>query len=134
MLEIAAKHQKPVVATHSASYTVNPHTRNLRDTQFEAVKKGGGLVGLCLYHAHLSNRGEADISDVIAHIEHYFSLGGEDTVAFGSDFDGADLPTGISHPSDLIKVADELARLNYSDESIRKLFYKNAYNFLEKNL
>ena len=131
---IAAKHGKPVIATHSAAYSVRNHTRNLRDAQFEAVKQSGGIIGVCLCNAHLCDRGTAEISDIIAHIEHYVSLGGEDIVAFGSDFDGTDLPRGIACPSDLIKVAEELARLNYSNEQIEKLFFKNANRFVIKNL
>lgn len=131
---IAAKHGKPVIATHSAAHSVRNHTRNLRDVQFEAIKQSGGIVGVCLCNAHLCDRGTAEISDIVAHIEHYVSLGGEDIVAFGSDFDGTDLPRGIACPSDLIKVAEELARLNYSNEQIEKLFFKNANRFVIKNL
>ena len=134
MFVIAEKHQKPVIATHSASYSVRAHSRNLRDQQFEAVKKSGGLVGICLYTDHLCDRNEATISDIIAHIEHYASLGGERTIAFGSDFDGAKMPSGIRHPSDLLRVAEELARLNYSEAQIRNLFYRNAEAFVAKNL
>ena len=131
---IAQKHGKPVIATHSASHAVRSHTRNLRDNQFEAVKNSGGLVGVCLYRDHLCDRREAHISDIIAHIEHYLSLGGENTVTFGSDFDGAEMPVEIHHPSDLIQIADALARLNYSNEQIEKLFFKNADRFVSENL
>lgn len=131
---IAKDRGKPIVATHSASYSVYAHTRNLRDGQFEFIKNSGGLVGVCLYSRHLCGRKEAHISDVIAHIEHYMSLGGENTVAFGSDFDGAAMPTEIRRPSDLLPVAEELARLNYSNEQIEKLFYGNAEQFVQNNL
>ncbi len=134
ILTIAEKHGKPVVATHSASYSVRAHSRNLRDEQFEAVKKSGGLVGICLYSQHLCDRNDATISDIIAHVEHYFSLGGENTVAFGSDFDGAKMPNGIRCPSDLFLVAEELARLNYTNSQIRHLFYRNAEAFVNRNL
>lgn len=134
MFLIAEKHGKPMVATHSASFSVRNHTRNLKDHQFEAMKKSGGLVGICLYTQHLCDKEKATVSDVVAHVEHYLSLGGEDTVAFGSDFDGAEMPDGIGCPSDLLKVAEALARLNYSENQIQKLFYKNAENFVIKNL
>ena len=131
---IASAYNKPVIATHSAAYSVRAHSRNLRDGQFKTIKESGGLVGICLYQGHLCDREEAHISDIVAHVEHYLSLGGEDTVALGSDFDGAKMPVEIRRPSDLILVAEELAKLNYSDELIQKLFYKNAESFVIKNL
>lgn len=133
ILEIAEIRKRPVIATHSNAYAVRAHTRNLRDEQFKAVKKSGGIVGISFHNDHLCD-GKARPKDIIAHIEHYLSLGGENTVAFGSDFDGADLPPKMKHPSDMICLADELAKLNYSDDQIRKLFYENARNFVSSNL
>ena len=60
--------------------------------------------------------------------------GGEDHIAMGSDFDGTDLPEGIGCPSDLMKVAEALAKLNYTDTQLQKLFWQNATQFVEKNL
>ena len=68
-------------------------------------------------------------------LEHYMSLGGEDTVALGCDFDGTDyLPDGLQSVSDMPALAEALARLNYSDTQIDKIFYANAKNFIDKNL
>lgn len=36
----------------------------------------------------LSDNENASMKDVILHIEHFLSLGGEDAIGFGSDFDG----------------------------------------------
>ena len=108
--------------------------RAFKKTPKPPLKKSGGLVGICLCSDHLCDRVEAHLSDVVAHVEHYLSLGGEDTVAFGSDFDGAKMPKEIRCPSDLIKVAEELAKLNYSEAQIQKLFYQNANQFVIKNL
>ncbi len=134
ILALAQAKGKPAIASHSASYTVNPHSRNLRDRHFESVKSCGGLVGLCLYTRHLCDRPTAHIADIIRHVEHYLALGGQNTVALGSDFDGAELPEEIRGPSDLTKLAEELARLNYSETLIHKLFYENAAEFVSKNL
>ncbi len=131
---MAEAYAKPVVATHSASYSVRPLPRNLRDRQFLSIKALGGLVGLCLCAPHLVDGREADISHAVAHIEHYLALGGEDVVAMGSDFDGAPMPRGIDCPRDMMAIAEALARLNYSDELIQKLIYDNAHRFVMKNL
>lgn len=135
IFEIAGEYGKPVIATHSDSYAVCPHSRNLRDDQFEAIKKSGGIVGICLCPSHLANDPQkASLDDIIKHIEHYCAIGGEDTVAMGSDLDGTDLPKGFSSVADLAKIADELARLNYTDTLIDKIFFANAERFIKGNL
>lgn len=133
-IELATAHKKPVIATHSCSYSVYAHPRNLRDGQFEAIKSLGGLVGVSFCDIHLAREKGATVDDVVRHVEHYMSLGGEDVVAFGTDFDGADMPEGVSRPADLLKVGEALARLNYTETQIRKLFSENATRFVNQNL
>ena len=63
------------------------------------------------------------------------SLGGENVVALGCDFDGTDfLPDGLKNVSEIKNLAECLAKLNYSDNQIDKIFYQNANNFINKNL
>jgi membrane dipeptidase len=134
MIEIAQKYGKPLIASHSNSHAVLGHTRNLRDRHFEAIRDMGGIVGISLCHTHLAPEGNAKIDDVIRHIEHYLSLGGENTIAFGCDFDGTDLPEGISDVSDLTKIADRMVQLGYKEELIEKLFWRNAERFITGNV
>ena len=35
---------KPVIASHSCAYALNPHRRNLKDDQLKALAKNGGVV------------------------------------------------------------------------------------------
>lgn len=133
-LELANEVNKPIIASHSDSYSVNPHTRNLQDEDFVNIIGLGGLVGMNLCPAHLSSQEHADISDVIKHIEHYLSLGGENALAMGCDLDGTDLPIGFSGIEDVYKIADEMARLNYSDKTINKIMYENAFEFFKRNV
>ncbi len=127
--------QTPVIASHSDSYSVNPHPRNLTNAQFECIKTCGGVVGINLCSEHLGiSEYEAPLTTVMAHIEHYLSIGGEDTVCFGCDFDGAETPAGFEDISALPRIAEEMSRLNYSDELIDKIFFKNAESFIFKNI
>jgi membrane dipeptidase len=135
IIDMAALYEKSVMASHSNSYSICPHTRNLRDYQFEQVKKAGGIVGISLCSLHITKSGEASIDDVVRHIEHYLSLGGEDTVALGCDFDGTDmLPNGLKALDDIPRLADRLSQLGYTDKQINKIFYQNAKDFIDKNL
>jgi len=42
--DVLAKTTKPVIASHSCSYTLNPFRRNLKDAQLKALAKNGGVV------------------------------------------------------------------------------------------
>jgi membrane dipeptidase len=87
-LAIAAK--KPLIASHSNAYGLYPHPRNLRDEHFVALRDNGGLVGLNFCHVHLCDETQerACVSHLVRHLEHYLSLGGENIVAIGGDWDG----------------------------------------------
>ena len=133
---ISAERSKPLVATHSNSYSVWGHTRNLRDRHFNVIKELGGLVGISFCPAHLTDgkHTRVALSDVIPHVEYYLSLGGENTIALGGDFDGTDLPADLDTCSDLYKLANELLKLNYPQSLVDKIFYLNARNFAINNL
>ena len=60
---------------------------------------------------------------------------GEKTVALGCDFDGCDqLPAGIEGLGDLYRLADRMLALGYREETVRALFYDNAFAFIQKML
>ena len=133
-IEIAFNRQKPIIASHSDSYSVNSHSRNLRDKDFTSLIRLRGLVGINLCPQHLTNKNKAELHDILKHIEHYLSLGGSDILAMGCDLDGTDLPNGFTCISDVSKIANEMAKINYTDTLIEKIMYKNAYNFFKTNL
>lgn len=133
---LVEEYKKPFIATHSNSYSVYSHSRNLRDRHFLKIKELHGIVGISLCNVHIqpSSSGTVGIDGVIRHIEHYLSLGGEDTLAFGCDFDGCGLPVGFESISDVVKLPDRLAQLGYSDALLEKLTYGNAREFIKRNL
>ena len=125
----------PVIASHSDSYKVFPHKRNLTDEQFVAIRNLGGVVGINLCAEHLGYDCELSaINTVIDHIEHYLSLDGENTVCFGCDFDGAETPFELSDITSLFTIAERMSARGYSDSLIEKIFYLNAENFIKKNI
>lgn len=120
----------PFIASHSNSRTICNHRRNLTDEQFTVIRDKGGIVGLNFYRDFLSC-GNAGIKDIIKHTEHFLSLGGENTIAVGSDFDGCDIPDDICGIADVPKIYNEFLRLNYSETLVKKIFWQNAANFFE---
>lgn len=126
---------KAVMASHSNSYTILNHSRNLRDYQFERIKGLGGIVGISLCSLHINGKNTSTVDDVVRHIEHYMMLGGENMIALGCDFDGTDsLPNGLQSVEDMPNLAERLAQLNYTDTQIDKIFYLNAKEFIKNNL
>ena len=134
IFNIAEGVRKPVIASHSCSFAAYHHARNLRDDQFERIKSLGGIVGLSFCRYHLTNKNDkCNTDNILAHLEHYLEIGGEDTVCFGADMDGAPMPDDIkgieSVPMLYEKLCDRFGRA-VSD----KITYQNAYNFVKLNL
>ncbi len=130
VLEISSK---PVIAGHSNAKALCNVPRNLSDEQFKALIMHGGGVGINLYPGFLGlNR---DIEGVLAHIEHFFALGGEKNVFFGCDFDGiSEMPGGIGGVEDIGRIYEILLKNNYSESLVRDIFWNNIFNIMEKVL
>ena len=124
--DIAALTRLPFIATHSNSRAVCAHPRNLTDEQFNVICQSGGCVGINLSPPFLNESKNADLDDIIRHIEHFMSLGGENHIGIGADFDGVSyLPDGFAGCEDLYKIFDRLLGMNYSEEQIEKISHKN---------
>lgn len=122
---------KPVAATHSNAFAVCRHPRNLKDEQILALASKGGVIGINFYPEFLAE-GRAGIKDIIRHIEYLASLAGTNVIGFGSDFDGIDhLPDLIPGPEGFSLIINELLRLNYKEEDVRKIAYKNFLNLIK---
>ena len=133
--DVAEMARKPLVASHSNAKAICGHPRNLAKEQFEAICHSGGLVGLNFFTAFLNDQPEkASMEDVLRHAEYFLSLGGEDTLAMGGDWDGAALPQDMPGLQ-AIPALYELFLRHYPEPLVEKLFYGNAARlFREQNL
>lgn len=130
--DVAELSKLPFVASHSDSAKITPHKRNLTDEQFKIIAKSGGLVGINFHREFLSQYPQTSNKyDIIRHIDHFLSLGGENTICLGSDFDGCDLPDDISGSDFFSELYELLLRHNYKERQIKKIFCDNALNFFE---
>lgn len=122
-----------IMATHSNSRLVCANNRNLTDEQFTKICKLGGVVGLNTYPIFVNGTERASVTDMIRHIDHFCSLGGETNVGLGADFDGMDIKMkGIGSCEKMNVLINELAKMNYTDKVIRGICCENLMNFYKK--
>lgn len=69
----------------------------------------------------------ADVSDVVAHIDHVVKLVGIDHVGIGSDYDGVgdSLPTGLKDVSTYPNLVQALLEGGYSEDDVKKILSGN---------
>lgn len=125
--EVCEMDVAPVLASHSDSRTLWDHRRNLTDEMAREIFRRKGIVGINFHTVFL---GGHTLDDVVAHIEHFLALGGEDRLVMGSDFDGADMPDGLEGAECLPRLWEALYRRNYSESLIEKLAFGNLCRFL----
>lgn len=126
----------PLVATHSNSYTICPSSRNLTDTQLDAIRVSQGLVGVNFGVHDLREDGQHErdtpLDIIVRHIDYLVDHLGIDGVAFGTDFDGTLIPNSIGDITGMLKLIAALRERGYDDEALRKLAYENWLRVLEK--
>ena len=128
--DVAQQAQRPFIASHSLSRTVTAHPRNLTDQQFSEICRRKGVVGVNYCTSH---RGGTSPEKLYRHIDHFLSLGGEQTVAVGGDLDGTKLPSEWGGIAFAERLADFLSGKGYSDELIDRIFFVNAAEFFRRH-
>lgn len=123
----------PVMASHSCAAALCDHFRNLTDDQLRRLFATGGYVGVNFYVPFLSASGHADLDTVIDHMAHMCSLGGEDHVGLGSDFDGIDeYPQGLRNAGDIPALLERMSYRGFSDSLIRRIAGENFAAYLSR--
>ncbi|MGG4264872.1 dipeptidase [Peribacillus simplex] len=113
------------IASHSNAYHLCPNPRNLKDGQIKALLQKNGVIGVTFVPQFLSNGESASIKDILKHIEHICSLGGERQIGLGSDFDGIDhMVENLKSYKDYHNFINELNR-HYSCEFVKGLLFGN---------
>ena len=135
IIEISYQKNLPVIATHSNSFSVYPHKRNLSDALYDLLCEGDGIVGISLAPQHLTKNDAASSLDVLSHIEHYAERHGIRRICLGCDFDGIEkTPSDLGRIDRLYNLANAMLSRNYNEDEVRAVFSENARSFFERNL
>ena len=130
--------RKPFLASHSNSRAICDNRRNLTDAMFAEIARRGGIVGINFHRSFIREDGEnGDITDLLKHVHHFLELGGEDTLALGSDFDGCDTPDHLSDIGRLPWLAESLEKSGIPAATVDKIMFQNAsryFSVLERGL
>jgi membrane dipeptidase len=142
MIKALAKNGGVININFGSSF-LNDSVRLAEDKMWKYIQRNGinpnsdaGKAAMKKFRIE-NNIGYADMSDVIAHLDHVVKLAGIDHAGFGSDFDGVGdtLPTGLKSVADYPNIIYELLKKGYSDADIQKICSGNllrAWSEVEK--
>ncbi|EEK77462.1 dipeptidase [Bacillus cereus] len=121
VIEIA----KNPIASHSNCYKFCQHPRNLNDEQIRALIKKNSVIGVTFVPQFLTSERQANITDIVRHVEYICSLGGEKNIGFGSDFDGIlETVVDLTAYREYENVVNELYK-HYDASMVERFLYDN---------
>ena len=133
---MSRRRRRPLVASHSNAYALSANSRNLTDAQLDEIGRSGGIVGVTYHAGMLTEVGGLDpdvpLARVVDHVDYVVGRIGIDHVGFGSDFDGATVPTELGDASGLQRVAASLRDRGYGDDEVAKLAHGNWLRVLDE--
>jgi membrane dipeptidase len=127
--EMLALATKPVVASHGGVQATCNVNRNLTDDEIRGVAATGGVVGIGYWDAAVCELTPAAVVDAI---EHVIAVGGLQTAALGSDYDGA--TTVAWDTSEIAVITQELRNRGRSDDEIRAIMGGNTFRVMAQVL
>ncbi len=126
----AAEKADFLFASHSNAREVFNHKRNLPDDALGIIGEKNGIIGINFYPLFLGSG--SPFENIARHITHMLDLGLENSIAIGSDFDGADMDKSLFCTEDTAALYDYLLKRFSSARLVDKIFFENAYNFYKK--
>lgn len=131
--------KKPFVASHSNARSISNVARNLSDDMIRKLSDRGGLTGInfCSSFVQPTPHSESTFTymdDIIKHIKFIKNVGGINSIALGSDFDGIPSTLELKDGSDMQLLAEALLKNGFTYEEVEKVFYKNLLNLYKEIL
>ena len=121
--------RRPVVSSHGGVQATCDVNRNLTDEEIRGVAATGGVIGIGYWEGAVCSTDPRATARAMKHIR---DLVGIETVALGSDFDGA--VTTRFDSSQLVQVTQALIDEGFSEAEIRAAMGENALRVLNQGL
>lgn len=137
-LEVATA---PLIVSHANACALLDNPRNLGDDQLKAIAAQGGLVGIFALPDRVAKK-DANLEDLLKHLDYMVELMGIEHVALGLDFIKYDGPRTLKdqhHPlhkrtyvkdfeeiEDMPKLIEGLARHGYKEKEIALILGGNS--------
>ncbi len=125
--------KRPVMVSHTASYEIAKHPRNMTRKEMRQIANTGGLIGLCFVRDFI---GGDTFESAIASMKDLVKNAGINHVAIGSDFDGMDWSDVMKDFPDISvmqKFVKVCRKAGFKETELEKIFFKNADNFFKIN-
>jgi microsomal dipeptidase-like Zn-dependent dipeptidase len=85
-IDAAAHSSKPIIASHSPAFGLNPINRNINDEAMQAIGKSGGAVCTTGVGLFLNTEGDASPEAFAKHVNYTGELIGRDKTCFSTDY------------------------------------------------
>lgn len=127
--EMLALATKPVVLSHGGVQATCDVNRNLTDEEVRGVAATGGVVGVGYWDAAVC---DLTVEAVVDAIDHVVEVGGIETAALGSDYDGS--TTVGWDTGDLAAITQELLDRGYDETEVAAIMGGNTLRVLRATL
>jgi membrane dipeptidase len=127
--DVARTEAGPIVASHTAAHALCPTSRNLLDSQLDAIGATGGLVGIVFACPFLrpdfADDPDTPLELIARHARYVADRIGVAHVALGSDYDGATIPAALGDVAGTPKLLDALAASGFTGEELESIAWGN---------
>ena len=127
--EVLATARRPVVSSHGGVQATCKVNRNLTDEEIKGVAKTGGVIGIGYWDAAVCDTSARAAAKAMKHVR---DLVGIQSVALGSDYDGA--TTVRFDSSQLVQVTQALIDEGFNEAEIRATMGGNALRVIRAGL
>lgn len=119
----------PIISSHTGVRGTCDSVRNLSDRHLRAIANSGGIICIAMFEEAVCG---IDAAATARAMKYTSDLVGVDFVSLGSDFDGS-----VMTPFDITGlplIVEEMKKIGFNEEEIKKIMGENVKNFLLKNL